>query len=341
MSNLLLNKTFGDQVKKEVVETNPSFWRSLAIDAIALVSAMLLGYFFQLFVSGQKIIFLNVVPGTWVLLGTLSIFFLASLFQVVLIKDAGRRIPIQIIQVLALGFFLYNESAQWLAAESIAIILILLGSWRARSELNNTLTIRFFRLANIYYGRLVLALALLAAIFYFPYWQVNKSIVPEPALDGVITWSLGLANTFSPDLDLTPKSTFSEVTNALAIAQVAKTPGVDQLTQAEKQRVIEQTSRTIADQLRGQLGQTTPANDESLRSFISRLINSKVSELQERFKQWFFVGWVIIALFIFFSVGRLFSLIMSAVAFIIYQVLLASRFAKLYSGTVTKETLDF
>lgn len=324
-----------------MVEKNPSFWHSFTIDALALVSAILLGYFFQLYVSGQKIILLNVVPSIWVLVATVSVFFLASLFQVVLIKDAGRRIPIQIVQVLALGFFLYNESAQWLAAESIALVLILVGSWRVRSELNNTLTIRFFRLANIYYGRLVLALALLAAIFYFPYWQTHKSIVPEPALDGVITWSLGLANTFSPDLDLTSKSTFSEVTNALAIAQVAKTPGVDQLTQAEKQRVIDQTSLTIADQLRGQLGEITPNDDESLRSFISRMINSKVSELQERFKQWFFVGWVIIALFIFFSFGRIFSVAMSAVAFVIFQILLASRFVNLYSGTVTKETLDF
>lgn len=342
MSNLLLNRTLGQQASQEVFEKNPSFWRGVFIDGLSLLSAFLLGYSFQLFVTQQPFIGIGIVPSYGWMMGILTLFFIASLFQVVLTKDFVRRTVFQVLQVLAIGFFLYNESTQWFAAQVIALALVLIGNWRTRSELDSSVTIRFFRVANIYYGKLVLALAILATIFYFPYWQRQATIVPDPVLDGAISWSLGFLDNFSPGLQLAPGSSFDDVVKELAKNQIERAPGFTDLSLSERERVLGEAEQRIAEQLKEQLpGAGTQFENENLRDLISRFINTKARELQQEFQQWFFIGWVVVALFIFFGVGRLYSMVMSAIAFLLFQVLLASRFVNIYSGTVTKETLDF
>ncbi len=323
------------------MERNPSFWRSVIFEATALVSATWLGYVYKLYISSQTIPFINITPGLWGVLIALSVFFLASLFHLVLIKDTGRRMVVQIVQVLCLGFFLYNESIYWLATEGFALLILLSGSWRARTELNNGLSVHFFRVSGLYYGRLVMAIALMGTIFYFPYWQQNKVIVPESAFDGLTSWSLGLVNNFYPDLRLTPESTFEEIVGAMAEDEIAKIPGGENLSEAEKQRVAEQANEAMTKQLQSQFGGISPQENESLKNFIYRLLKESLSQLETYLGQWFFFGWSILVLVLSFSIGKFYSLIMSAVAFLIYQVLLASRVFSLYTETVSKESLDF
>ncbi len=341
MSNLLLNQSISEKVKSEVIQRNPSLWRGIVFEIIVLLSAIFLGYLFKLYVSDQPLIIIGSTPSAWLVFGTLSAFFLASLFHAVLIRDGGRRTAVQIIQILALGFFLYDESVRWLATEGVALALLLSGSWRARSELNNSLNIRFLRVAGLYYGKLVLALALMATIFYFPFWQNDRVIIPESTLDGVVGWSLGLLNNFYPEVHLTPSSTFEEVVGVLAQNEISKIPGIEKLSSVEQEKIKQQANSAITEQLSKQLGGISPQPDESLSSFFIRFLKEITKQLEDYLGQWFFVGWTVTILLIFLGLGRIYLIIMSSFAFIIYQLLLASRFINLYTETATKETLDF
>jgi len=313
----------------------------MVFEVLVLLSATWLGYVYKLYISNTAAPYFGVTPGHWAIMIALSIYFLASLFHAVLIKDAGRRTAVQVFQVLCLGFFLYNESVHWLATESATLLLLISGSWRMRNELNNSVNLRFFRVSGLYYGRLVMALALMATIFYFPYWQQNKIIIPESAFGGITSWSLGIVNNFYPELQLTPSSTFNEIVSAMAQNEIKKIPGGENLSEAEIAKVEAEASAAMQKQMQSQFGGVSPQPEENFQNFLYRVLKEGLGQLEGYLGQWFFWGWTLIVLFLSFSIGRIYSLFISAIAFIIYQTLLAARVMTLYTETVTKESLDF
>ncbi|MEK7188214.1 MAG: hypothetical protein AAB691_05225, partial [Patescibacteria group bacterium] len=142
-------------------------------------------------------------------------------------------------------------------------------------------------------------------------------------------------------LNITPKSTFDEIYTMMAQNEMAKLSNAGNLSTAEKEKINAEVSQLMTERMQAQLGGISPAPDERLGSFLYRLMKEGLARLENYMGQWFFIGWALIVLVFSFSVGKVYALAMSGLAYLLYQVLLASRFINIYSGTAAKETLDF
>jgi len=326
---------------EDQIEESPGFYRGVIIDALAVISALFTGYVFSLIIYGGSIALIG-IPPTWItLLVFLSIFLTTSLLEAILIKNTLRHIFILALQVSALAAFLYSESSAWLFTFLIALGIFFWASQSARMETENSVRIRFLRIAQRFFGKAILAVALMGIVFYFPSWQARPQLVPDNTFDSIINVVTDLSASWYGGLTFNANSKIESVIDQISRSQVEGNPAWVQLPLQERERQLENIKTDLLSRLQSLLGLESIDPETEVREIIRNSLEENVRFLESRFKQWFFWGWVTIMLVVVLGVGRLYGLFMSFFSLLIYELLVVTKFIRVYLQPRNKEILDF
>jgi len=344
VSNLLASTKLEEKPRgnpQDTIEESPGFYRGVIVDTLTIVSALFTGYIFELFISGEPLIGIGVPPTWTTLLATLSIFLISSLLESVLVKNTVRHLFIIALQVGALSAFLYEESSAWLITFISALVIFSWASWSARNETENSLQIRFFKVAHTFLGKAILAVALMGVVFYFPVWQSQPRLVPDETLNSIIDYATDFTAGLYGNLSFNSESGIEKVIEEISRSQFEGNPLWIQLPLQEREEQLKALQAEMTDRLRGVLGLEEVNPEEKVREVVRRSLENNVRNLEQRFEQWFFWGWMAIMLVVVLGVGRIYGLLLAFVALLIYEVLIVTKFIRVYTEARNKEILDF
>jgi len=341
VSNLLkTNIELPKKTDEEEAENSPILYKTIAVDALGVLSAIALGYLFKQAILGETLPVIGVAPSGISLVVMTSIFLLASLFQIILIKNVIRNLVVIGLQIVFLALFLYDESARWMATVIASAVLFALGTWQARREMSNTLEIRFFRISELYFKKVILALSLMAVVFYFPHWQANPSFGPDALIDPSIDWVVGLTSQYYGEIDIKASMPVGDIIDRVSQAQFQRQYS-NLIPIEERQAYLIQFKEQIMNQMKSILGLDVLEPTAKLNDVLKESISGGILKLQDKFKDWFFTGWTIIVLLFILSIGRVYVWIISIVAFLIYELLIILKFIHIYVQPFNKEIIDF
>lgn len=321
-----------NQVKPESFSSHgPGFYKLLVLDFLTVAAAALLGYVYKGYLASQF--------GISFLLFALALFGVASVLQVFLGKDFGRRILVLFLETMTLLIFFYSYDIRILGISAVILFFFLVfGEIAGRREIENGLNLRFFRTTHRILPKLVTALLLVFIILYFPQWQSKNEFFSEKAFQGLFDWSAGVAGNIYPEI--TFNSSFQKLAEGFANFQLKNNAAFVGLPSDAKQKVVEQTASQIADNLGKSLGTVILPQDsvgKVFYGFIIRLLEG----WRTRFGNFFLIGWFFALFLILRGFGTIFYMIISFISFIVYQILLAAGAIRIVGESRTKEAVEF
>lgn len=331
MEGKISSQNLIEQVKVESVIVQPGFYRQIVFDVLTVISAALFGYVYRQYLVGQASFQLLL----WVIVG----FSVFTVLQTFLAKEMGRRFFILLLEIGALLAFFYDFDLKFLgAAAGIMLVFSLWGDILGRRELENSLQIRFFRTAKPILKKLTTALALLLIVLYLPQWHRSSVFVPEETFQGFFDWAANLTSNFYPNISF--NSSFGALTEDLAAAKLAGDPLFRELQPSTRASVLKETADQVAASLSESLGIDILAED-SVSGVFYDFIVKLLEGWRDRFQDVFLFGWVAMVFFILRGFGIIFYWVVGFLAFIVYQILLASGFMRITGETRTHEIIEY
>lgn len=319
------------QITAESSARKIGFYKSFFFDALTIASAAGLGYSYRGFLRGDY--------GPGLLLGAAGIFLIFSVLQSFFTKNFARRFLVLLLQGFAAFLFFSDYNYRFLSV-SAALFLILpfFGEILARSELGNAMEIKFLKAARPVLAKWTTALIAISIILYLPQWDAEKSFVSRSGFQGFYDWAAGLAGSIYPDIKF--GSSFGELASDFAELQLKKDPAFKNLSPFAQEQILQETARSATEGLSETLG--FPIESESsVSDTLYNLLIALFKGWHAKFGDFFLWGWGLAVFFIVRGLGTIFYWAISLLAFMIYQMLLASNFVHIVGETRTKEVIEW
>ena len=242
---------------------------------------------------------------------------------------------------LALGFF-PNFSQNIFLALAAAAVVIIVGGMTTRAALDDSLKISFFRVANgsIKFG--ILALAIIAAVLFFNVFsskplEKDNPILSEGLMDTTLQiLSKPLASVFEGvDFSKTLRDTATQMVDN----QIQQDPTLkDKITPAQRQQIINGSLQELQSRLGGIFGGTLNV-DEKLSSALYDAMLNKLNTLPPSVRSIIMIIGAVLVLFTVLAVSPIIRPIIAGLAFVFYEIFLASGFGSIIYETKSKETI--
>lgn len=329
-----MKTTAGNLISRTTAENvirPPGFYSSIILDVLIILSALVLGFSYHGFLK-------NEISLIWAILA-FSFFALFSIFGMLLTKNTGRRIGIIMLSVLCIMTFFYYLPFPFLVGSGIAAFLFLFwGEMLSRRELQNSLNIKFFKIVNFYLGKMITAIALLAALLFLPQWDASANFISPSAFSRLYDFSSRVVEIFYPELKV--NSSVGTFIQSFAEFQLRNNPLFLQLLPAAKDQIIQETSKQISARL-SEWAKIEINSDAPLSSFLYKLLVKFLKDWRENFGNKFMLTSGIVLFLILRSVGWLLHLILVTLGFFIYQSLLAVNFIRVVGESRMREILEY
>lgn len=326
--------TIGNLIRQTTAEKiirPPGFYTSIVLDVLIVFCALFLGFFYRGFLR-------NSISPIWPLL-IFALFALLSVFGMLLTKSMGRRVGAIVLSVFGIVVFFYDLPLPFLAGSALAASGFLIwGEALSRTEIQNSLSIKFFKVVRPYLNKFITAMALLAVLLYLPQWNAAGDFLSPAAFQSLYRFSSRLAMLFYPELKL--DSSAEAFARSLAEFQLKTNLAFLQLLPAARERAVEEGAKQILKGLSERTGtEIRPAAPLSL--LLYEVIVKNLRGWQEKFGSQLVFGWGIIVFFILRGIGGLLYFLLAGIGFFVYHFLLAINFIKIVGESRMHETLEY
>ena len=320
------------QVKKEPsFFSNPEFYKPFIFSALGVISAFAVGAAYAQFIADAGDIKL--------LVASLGIFAIISSLQIFLTKTFGNRIAAIVLQTVFMLLPLLAHNPAYLTATGVVVIFFILwGELLAYGELENGMEIRFFKVLHRFLRKFTTALALFMIIPYLPMWDAERAFIPKENFQNIYAWAGNAAKNFYPEVDF--NSTFIALTRGLARVELQRNPAFRDLSDSGKETIIKQTADQIEENIGKSLGIEISPEDRTSDVFYNSILKL-FADLKEKFKESFLFVWGLAIFLIIRGFGTLFYWIVMCISFILYELLLTTRFIHITGISKTHEVIDF
>ncbi len=313
----LLNK---DSAEAEV---DKSIGKIIILAIVWAAFSFLFSYFLRLFIlSGRSDYLLFSFLASLV---CLSIFLLTVLF----IKSAWRINLIIFLNVLFLAAPFFDRlSGRINPGLLISFLFLFWASYNGRQELNNTLKIKFWRISKKAIPKAIIALAVFVGFVYVG--VVNSEtkgiFISQATFEKIVSpvTQSGLVQKFMPGLDLSLPT--GKLIQNLAANQVGQDPQFNLLPESDKKQLINQSIEDLENEVSSLVGAPldlkAKASDE-----LYKIVAAKFGTLSLNAAS---TIPIVVAALIFLTIVGLslpIRLVVSALAFLIYEICLALGFS--------------
>jgi len=295
------------------IELDRSVAKITILAAIGIISAFVFSYFLRRFI----------IDGPWnfLLISSLAalVFLVIFLLEVFFIK-ASRIVNLVVsLQTLAvLAPFYDHLSKIVIIVTLISFLIFLSGIYVGRAELDNMLKIKFWRISKKTLPKAITALALFSSIFYVEASSFGqKQFFISPAA-------------FEKSINFIPIFDFSTPADKLIKDLVAKqtetNPQFKLFPESMKNKIIEQSAKDLEKQISGIVGVSLNSQTKT-SEVIYRFLIEKYNQLPENIKSYTPLVMALIIFLIIISLSWPIRLIVTTLAFLIYEICLALGFS--------------
>jgi len=261
----------------------------------------------------------------------LAVFLIVFFFQVVFIRTSWQINLIIFSEALVLTFSLSSLSAFFSKPILIGIFLFFLflafGSFSAKREINNTLKINFLTTNRVVFGGAVTAFSLLLAI-----------------ISGVIFFNFLSQQTFDFEKLITPLSGITEkilkilpsnfirnILKGFIEQQINSDAKLKLLPEAEREKIIEDALK--------QMDASAILKGKEVQIFLQGL-GDKFLNIPPQTKIYIAAALGLTIFFTLKGVGVVLTWPLTLIAFLFYELLLATNFAKISIEQTNKEVIS-
>lgn len=318
--NLLANNSLTSGNGNEV-NVDKSISKIIFLAILGGIFLAIFGYFLKLvFLRGEFNFFLLMILSA-------TVFLIIFLLQSVFIKSLRRINLIIFLECLALfGSFYDKFLTPAISYGAIAVFLILI--WANRNgvrEMENMLKINFWRVSKIVLPKSIMGLAIFSS-FVFVGLNKGEFFISSANFEKLILPAAPIIEPFFPDFDFS--LSLDQLIANLVNQEISAMPQAQDLPKSAKNQLINQSSKEMKNKILNLLG--VPVDTKmKITDAAYEAIKKRFSDLPENFKGFILIG---AAFFLFLTIESFawpIRLIISAIAFIIYEILLALGFASI------------
>lgn len=319
------------RVTPEKIVRPPGFYTSIALDALTVLSAILFGLFYRGYLRSD-------ISVAWAWIFS-ALFALFAVFGMLLTKNFSRRLVILSLAILGIAVFFYDVPVLLLAgASATALGLLIWGEMLSRAELQNALTIKFFKVVRPQLSKLITALVILVVFLYLPQWNAAGNLISSSAFDRLYRFFSRATMLLYPELEL--GSSAGAFAESFAEFRLKTNPAFLQLLPAAKERAVAEAAKQILTGLGNWAGtEISPATPLSSLFYETTLKN--LQGWQKKFGSQLMFVWGMIMFFVLRWIGGIARLLLASIAFFVYQSLLAVNFIKIVGENRMHETLEY
>ncbi len=329
-------KSLIDKVSRNETGFNSSIIKIYALAVVGVISFFLFGFFLKLFIfegAVNSFLFLIIAATGFLIIFLLQVFFIKTLW-----------IANLIILVGTVGLFIsfYDKISSILLITILAVFLILLwANYSGNRELKNIIKIRFFRISKIVLPRVIIGLALfISVVYYINISQAEEFFISKSSFEKIIA----PVGTLVQGLNIIPNFDFSlsieELARNIAQKQINESPQFRILSQATKEQLVNETAKETRKRIFEFLGVSAMVKpDSALSEVLYGAMAEKFLNLSQNTKN---VILAIMAILLFLTIKIIaipVRFIISILAWLIYEILLSSGFARVALEKKGKEML--
>ncbi len=332
------NSNLLKQVKAGSITRFPkaaAFYKILGLDILVIFAAFFSSWSFLDFLDGKAVFWL---PGV-----ATALLMVFSIFEVLMGEDFFRRSIVLILEIIAiiLPFYLRNQSLNYyyfLTAAAILVVFLFLGELQGRRSLDDNVRVRFFRVAKKELSKLTTALILVFLVFYFPQTNAQKSVaLSQYFFGGLYGVSVKIINGLYPEINL--NGSYGDFIKSMVDYQLSGNVQFETMPPAVQGQLRGQATTQLMSQISSRLGMAIPANESLSGVFRSYLMNV-LNGWRTQYGILFFGVWVLVFFFFVRSVAVIFYWAVALVAYLVYEILIASDFLRLIPKNRIQEVVE-
>lgn len=319
------------------VEADKSISKIVVLAIIGAAFSFFFGYFLKIFLlEGQfnSLLFCFLAG-----LGFLVFFILDVFF----IKTAWLANLIIFLNVAAFSAPFYDRLSQIFGIGALISFLFLIwGGYSGRRELENTLRIKFWRISRKAFPKAMIALALFVAVVYAEVsnFEIGEKefFISKTTFEKIISpaANLGIIQKFLPGFDLSLP--IEKLIENLAVNQAEKNSQFNLLPETAKNQLINQSVADLEKEISNFIG--GPLNPQATTSdALYDIIVSKFSGLPANVKSAVPMIMAALIFLIIVSLSYFIRLIVTVLAFLIYEICLALGFSVIMMEGRSKEII--
>ena len=313
MQSLIDNKLI-----EEGVSVDTSLPKVITVGVIGVILAGIFGYFLNIAILNdgfQNIIYAFLTASAFLSIFLLQIFFLKS----------NRIIDTVIfLESLAIAAPLFRGFSWWFFLAWVSLLAAFrLAVYVGRSELENQIKIKFFRIERAVIPSLLTAISLFAALVYMSIFSTQGAFIAKSSFNSLIRPAAPFLANYFPNFSF--DMTMSKLAEVLAVSQLGGQIGA--LPPAQRSLVINQ----ILSQLQSQFSQygLNFKNSDTITDVLYNYLNSQLNRIPEGFKFLIPLSFALLLFLTIKGVAIFLRWIISMPAFLLYELALFSGFAKL------------
>lgn len=318
-------------VINHTAEIDQSIAKIIILSVFGTVAFFSFGLFLKLFFSNGNFNFLLI--SIFSALIFLVVFLLQSLF----IKNFSNAALVVLFECLGLfaGFYDRIFNPMIIGSAVFVLFILFLANQSGRSETRNAIKISFRKIGKATLPKAIAIIVLFSSIVYV---SANEKgfFISQSNFEKILLPAAAIIKRIYPAIDLSLP--IKELSVDLANEEVGKLPNFELLPKSERAKIVNQSAKEMEDTISsffgGEINSTLNIYQVSY-GFAAKKFNEFSKETQSMI----LIG---VAFMIFLTLEGLawpFRLIITFLAYIIYEILLATEFATVSLEGISKETI--
>lgn len=315
------------------VETDVDYspFKVNGVAVFGILSALLLSYSLKLFLNSLSSI------SFVIFLATAALFLMALFLKVLFIKQIERvLLTIFLEGVALLSFFVGGALTFAVGGVFLAWVFCVAAYFAGRKEIAYGLKIHPFRISRVVLSRGITALSLFITFAYLSLAHTGGAIISEDIFKRIVLPNDAIVHYFYPQLSLT--DTFADAARSLVMSNLGKNQSFVALPADQKTLAINSSLKDLKSFVKKEyLNNADFGDNDKLIDIIYRSFIQFLSRVPEGEQGWITFGFGLVFFLVIRSLGMLFGLLISPLAVVLYEILIASGFGLVVLETTSKE----
>ena len=315
----------------DTADVDQSIVKIVILAAIGTIAFFSFGLFLKLFFSGGNFNFLLIS------IFSVSIFLAIFLLQSFFIKNFLSAAFVVFFECLGLFASFYDMIFNLMIIGSAVFVLIVLfwANQSGRMETRNMIKISFRKIGKAVLPKTIAAIILFSSVVYVSADE-KEFFISQSNFEKIMLPAAAITKKIYPIVDLSLP--IKELAVSLASEEAGKIPNFELLPKSERAKIVNQSSKEMEDAISSFFGgEINTALNIYQISYESAV--KKFNEFSKEIQSMILIG---VAFMIFLTLEGLawpFRLIITFLAYIIYEILLAFEFATVSLEGISKETV--
>ena len=270
-------------------------------------------------------------------ISSVSIFLIVFILQSLFIKNFLNAALVVFFECLGLFIGFYDRIFNPMTIGSAVFVLIVLfwANQSGRMETRNMIKISFRKIGKAVLPKTIAAIILFSSVVYVSADE-KEFFISQSNFEKIMLPAAAITKKIYPIVDLSLP--IKELAVSLASEEAGKIPNFELLPKSERAKIVNQSSKEMEDAISSFFGgEINTALNIYQISYESAV--KKFNEFSKEIQSMILIG---VAFMIFLTLEGLawpFRLIITFLAYIIYEILLAFEFATVSLEGISKETV--